>query len=116
MHTLQKSLFVTVITASVAITAPPGLTQTQQNFPSKPIRILVPFSAGSQTDLLARTIGPRMSESWGQQVVVDNRPSSGGIAAGKVVVSAAPDGHTLFGVMKSCSDVSSQHFEKSLSR
>ena len=54
-----------------------------QKYPSKPIRILVPFTAGSQTDLLARMIGPKMAEKWGQQVVVDNRPSAGGIVAGR---------------------------------
>ena len=61
-----------------------------QKYPSKPIRILIPFSAGSQTDQLARMIGPKLTESWGQQVVVDNRPSAGGIVAG-----ATPDGYTL---------------------
>ena len=66
-----------------------------QKYPSKPIRVVVPFSAGSQTDLLARMIGPKMAEKWGQQVVVDNRPSAGGIVAGGIVAGAAPDGHTL---------------------
>jgi tripartite-type tricarboxylate transporter receptor subunit TctC len=66
-----------------------------QKYPNKPIRIVIPFTAGSQTDLLARMIGPKMSENWGQQVIVDNRPSAGGIVAGNIVAKATPDGYTL---------------------
>jgi len=66
-----------------------------QKFPTKPIRIVVPFTAGSQTDLFARIIAPKMSENWGQQVVVDNRSSAGGIVAGSIIAGAAPDGYTL---------------------
>jgi tripartite-type tricarboxylate transporter receptor subunit TctC len=66
-----------------------------QKFPTKPIRIIVPFTAGSQTDLFARIIAPKMAENWGQQVVVDNRPSAGGIVAGTIIATAAPDGYTL---------------------
>lgn len=57
--------------------------------------MVVPFSAGSATDILARLIGPKLAESWGQQVVVDNRPSAGGTVAGGIVATAAPDGYTL---------------------
>ncbi len=66
-----------------------------QPYPSKPIRIVVPFSAGSQSDFLARAIGPKLSERWGQQIVADNRPSAGGTVAGGIVASSTPDGHTL---------------------
>ena len=66
-----------------------------QAYPTKPIRIVVPFSPGSQSDFLARVIGPKLAEAWGQQVVVDNRPSAGGTVAGGIVAGAAPDGHTL---------------------
>lgn len=66
-----------------------------QKFPDKPMRIVVPFTPGSATDFFARTIGPRLTESWGQQVVVDNRPAAGGVVAGEIVARAAPDGHTL---------------------
>jgi len=64
-------------------------------FPNKPFRILVPFTAGSATDILARLIGPRMLEHWGEQVIEDNRPSAAGIIAGEIVAKAAPDGYTL---------------------
>ena len=66
-----------------------------QVYPTKPIRIIVPFTAGSASDFFARIIGPKMLESWGQQVVVDNRPSAGGVVAGEIVARATPDGHTL---------------------
>jgi len=64
-------------------------------YPARPIRTVVPFTAGSATDILARLIGPRLQESWGQQLVVDNRPSAGGIVAGSIVSDAAADGYTL---------------------
>jgi tripartite-type tricarboxylate transporter receptor subunit TctC len=67
----------------------------QQTFPNKPIRVIVPFSPGSQTDILARWIGEKMTEKWTQQVVVDNRPSAGGTIASQYVLAANPDGHTL---------------------
>ena len=66
-----------------------------QDYPSKPIRIVVPFTAGSASDILARLVGPKLTDKWGQQVVVDNRPSAGGTVAGEIVARAAPDGHTL---------------------
>ena len=69
--------------------------QAAEKYPNHPIRMLVPFSPGSQTDILARWIGEKMVESWGQQVVVDNRPSAGGTIASQYVLSANPDGHTL---------------------
>ncbi len=72
----------------------PALAQ-QPNFPNKPIRMLVPFSPGSQTDILARWTGEKMTQNWGQQVVVDNRPSAGGTIASEYVLAANPDGHTL---------------------
>jgi tripartite-type tricarboxylate transporter receptor subunit TctC len=66
-----------------------------QKFPEKPIRLVSPFSAGSATDFFARIIGPKLSESWGQPVVVDNRPAAGGVVAGEIVARATPDGHIL---------------------
>jgi tripartite-type tricarboxylate transporter receptor subunit TctC len=66
-----------------------------QGYPTRPIRIIVPFTAGSASDFFARLIGPKLTEAWGQQVVVDNRPSAGGVVAGEIVARAAPDGHTL---------------------
>jgi len=64
-------------------------------FPSKPIRMVVPFGAGSNSDILARTVAVRMAEHWNQQVVVDNRPGAGGNIGGDVVAKAPPDGYTI---------------------
>jgi tripartite-type tricarboxylate transporter receptor subunit TctC len=66
-----------------------------QAYPSKPIRIVIPFTPASASDILARLIGPRLHETWGQQVVIDDRPSAGGTIAGEIVARATPDGHTL---------------------
>ncbi len=66
-----------------------------QTYPDKPVRILVPFSAGSQTDVLARLLGGKLSEASGQQAVIDNRSCAGGIVAGNILMNATPDGHTL---------------------
>ena len=66
-----------------------------QPYPNGPIRMVVPFTPGSASDILARLIQPRLLESWGQQIVVDNRPSAGGTVAGSIVATAAPDGYTL---------------------
>jgi tripartite-type tricarboxylate transporter receptor subunit TctC len=72
-----------------------GQGAVAQDYPTRPLRVIVPFTPGSGTDILARLIGPKLNESWGHQVVVDNRPSAGGTVAGGMVAAAAPDGHTL---------------------
>ena len=65
------------------------------DFPSKPIRMVVPFGAGSNSDVLARTVAVRMAETWGQQVVVDNRPGAGGNIGTNLVAKAPADGYTI---------------------
>ena len=74
-----------------------GLVQQAmaQAFPSKPIKIIVPFPAGGTTDIVARIVGQRMSESMGQPVLVDNRGGAGGAIGADLVAKAAPDGYTL---------------------
>jgi tripartite-type tricarboxylate transporter receptor subunit TctC len=68
---------------------------TAADFPAKPIRMVVPFGAGSNSDILARTVAVRMAEHWGQQVVVDNRPGAGGNIGTDLVAKAPPDGYTI---------------------
>jgi tripartite-type tricarboxylate transporter receptor subunit TctC len=64
-------------------------------YPTKPIRIIVPFTPGSANDIIARIVSPKLAERWGRPVVIDNRPSAGGVVACSIVAEAAPDGHTL---------------------
>ncbi len=84
-----------LLAAAGAVLLSAGAAHAQDKFPQKPLRMLVPFSPGSQTDILARWVAEKMSENWGQQVVVDNRPSAGGTVASEYVLGANPDGHTL---------------------
>jgi len=65
------------------------------DYPAKPVRLLVGFSPGGGTDIAVRIIGKRLSEMWGQQVVVDNRPGAGGLLAFDMAAKATPDGYTL---------------------
>jgi tripartite-type tricarboxylate transporter receptor subunit TctC len=66
-----------------------------QAWPTKPVRIVVPFTAGSATDIMARTFGQKLSEMWGQPVVVENRPGAGGSIGAGIVAKSPPDGYTL---------------------
>lgn len=91
----MKRMLIAACAAMVGCTLPLAANAQQQKYPSKPIRVIVPFSAGSQTDILARMIGQKMFEHWGQQVVVDNRPGAGGRLASEMVLNANADGYNL---------------------
>jgi tripartite-type tricarboxylate transporter receptor subunit TctC len=64
-------------------------------YPTKPVRILVPFPAGGAVDIVARTLGDELSKRWGQSVVIENRPGAGGTIATQAAATSAPDGYTL---------------------
>jgi tripartite-type tricarboxylate transporter receptor subunit TctC len=84
---MKKSLFLAAIFFCVNATA--------QSWPSKPVRIVLPFGPGGVADITTRTLAPRLSDAFGQQVVVENMPGAGGIRAAETVARAEPDGHTL---------------------
>jgi tripartite-type tricarboxylate transporter receptor subunit TctC len=66
-----------------------------QSYPTRPLRVVVPYAAGGSTDVLARMVGQKLTETLGQPVVIDNRPGAGTLIATEIVARAAPDGHTL---------------------
>jgi len=66
-----------------------------QAWPTKPVKIIVPFTAGSATDILARTFGQKLSEYWGEPVVIENHPGAGGTIGTGIVANAPRDGYTL---------------------
>jgi len=66
-----------------------------QNYPAKPIRLILGFAPGGSTDLVARVVGQKMSESWGQQVIIDNRPGANGMIGADLVAKASADGYSL---------------------
>ena len=90
---MNKS-FLFAALAAVLIT-PMAPAWAQATYPTKPIKIVVPFPAGGTSDVLARIFGQKITESWGQAVVVENRPGSSGNLGADVVAKSAADGHTL---------------------
>jgi len=70
-------------------------TVPAQEYPARPIRMVVPFPPGAASDFLARVLGQKLTDAWHQQIVVDNRPGAGGLIGGTVVARASPDGYTI---------------------
>ena len=66
-----------------------------QNFPTKPVRLLIPYAAGGAVDILGRTLGDELSKRWGQPVIIENRTGAGGTIASQVIAKSDPDGYTL---------------------
>ncbi|MEI6720946.1 MAG: tripartite tricarboxylate transporter substrate binding protein [Betaproteobacteria bacterium] len=83
-------LFAAVIAALVAVAA-----HAQTVFPTKPVRIVVPYAPGGGTDIISRQIAQKLGEAWGQNVFVENRPGANGITGTDLVLKSAPDGHNL---------------------
>jgi tripartite-type tricarboxylate transporter receptor subunit TctC len=88
---LKLSSKIALVTAALCVSG----SALAQNYPSRPIRMLVPFATGGGTDISARVVGQKMSEAMGQQVIVDNRTGASGHIAMEIAARAAPDGYTL---------------------
>jgi tripartite-type tricarboxylate transporter receptor subunit TctC len=89
---MKRLLLYRICTAALAVAA----TSTfAQGYPARPVKIVVPFAAGGVADITARVLSQKMGETMGQQVIVENRPSAGGIVASEAVAKAEPDGYTL---------------------
>ena len=84
------------IAAAVMLLGSQHAAPAQEQFPNKPIRMLIGFTAGSEIDVVGRLIADQMSERWGHRVIVDNRAGAGGTLAGSIVARAAPDGYTWY--------------------
>jgi len=83
------------LSLAFALAGMPAAGIAQDPWPSKPIRMIVPFTPGAASDVLGRIVGQRLSEIWGQQLVVDNRPGAGGLIGSDLTRQAAPDGYTI---------------------
>jgi tripartite-type tricarboxylate transporter receptor subunit TctC len=84
------------LAAHAALAAAPS-----PSYPVRPVRLVLPFSPGGGTDITARAIGHKLSERWGQQVIIDNRPGAGGNIGAEIVARASPDGYTLLAITAS---------------
>lgn len=84
------------LSCSCALLTTSALAATAQGFPQRPVRLVVPYPPGGATDIMARIVSAKISEIWGQSVVIDNRPGGGGLIAAEMASKAAPDGHTLY--------------------
>ena len=95
-------VILSITAVSLALALAPGAASAQRpstssgpDWPSKPVRMIVPFTPGAASDVLGRIVAQRFSEIWGQQVVIDNRPGAGGLIGSDLTRQAAPDGYTL---------------------
>lgn len=94
---MLKKLLAPLALATIALTAAgtAGAQASAQNFPNKPIHIIVTFTSGGAPDTIARLIGERMSADWGQSVIIDNKPGAGGNIGADFVAKSAPDGYNI---------------------
>jgi tripartite-type tricarboxylate transporter receptor subunit TctC len=95
MHRMLCRLVVALLVLVGAQAAAQGFADDAATYPNRTIRIVVPFPAGGPSDIVARLIGQKMSEDWGQPVVIDNRPGANTVIGAQAVAKAAPDGYTL---------------------
>ena len=95
MSTINRRIVCATLALALAALAGGAAAQAPADYPSRPIKVIVPFAPGGATDVLARMVGQKLAESWGQQVVVENRPGAGGNIGAEAGARAAADGYTL---------------------
>ena len=101
MRALRVMTLATVIATCAGAAAPPCFAQSQPKFPTKPIRLVVGLSPGGTLDTLARITAQKMTENWGQPVVMENRPGASTVISASLVAKAVPDGYTLLVILGS---------------
>ena len=92
MSVSRRNVLITALTSLLALQATPSISQT---YPAQTVRWILGFPAGGSSDILTRAVSMKLSESWGQSVVIDNRPGASGVIANAAVAKAPPDGYTL---------------------
>ncbi len=92
----MRRIGIAIAAAAACVAAPAALAQSgAASYPAKPIRIIVPFTPGSASDVMARLVGERLTAAWGQPVIVENKPGAGGTIGIRETARAEPDGYTL---------------------
>lgn len=94
-HHKAMKLTRSLLILSMSVAAPTFSSSFAQDYPVRPIRVVVPFAPGGGTDILARSVGQQITQAWGQPVVIDNRPGAGGTTGSDLVARGTPDGYTL---------------------
>jgi len=95
-----KNVLLNTVVCVVGTVMPLG-TQAAESYPAKTVTIIMPYSAGGSSDILARAVAKGLSETWGRQAIVENRPGASGMIGAEVVAKAAPDGYTLLSTTSS---------------
>ena len=91
----RSSRFFATMLSTLALTGAPAALAADQSYPARSIRFIVPYPPGGSTDYTAREIGQRLSELWGQQLVIDNRGGAGSLIGHALAAAANPDGYTI---------------------
>src|SRR5262249_45727997 len=92
----RTGFFAAIAAATIALAfALPATAQAPSAYPSRPVKLVIPFPPGGPLDIVGRAIAQKLTEAWGQSVVVDNRPGAGGNIGADLVAKSAPDGYTI---------------------
>ena len=102
-----------LLLCAAAVCAAYSLPVLAQSYPTKPIHLVVPFTPGGSSDILARAIGQKLTEAWGQPVVIDNKAGASGFIASQAVAKAAPDGYTVL-ITTNTTHAANEHLFKKL--